>query len=68
MQNQTFQISDGSFIGLGHYVVNFSTKAVVVGIHTDLNGEQSPILRQVGAGNKLIGGKWVANPKFCSKA
>lgn len=64
MQNATFQIADGSFIALGHSVVNFGTQAVVVGVHTDLNGEQNPILRQVVNG-KLKGGKWVADPKKC---
>ena len=66
--SHAFQLPCGSFVSLGHYVVNFSTPAVIVGIHTDLNGEVSPILRQVGAGNKLVGGKWVANIKFCRKA
>lgn len=62
MQNATFQIADGSFVAVGHQVVNFGTQAVVVGVHTDLNGEQNPILRQVVNG-KLKGGKWVADPR-----
>jgi hypothetical protein len=49
-------------------VVNFNTLSVIVGSHTDLNGEVSPVLRQVGANNKLVGGKWVANIKFCRKS
>ena len=66
MQNATFKTSDGSFVGLGHHVVNFNTPAVIVGIHTDSNGEASPILRQILNG-KLKGGKWVADPKFLTK-
>lgn len=64
MQNATFKIADGSFIAVGHAVINFGTQAVMVGVHSDLNGEQSPILRQIVNG-KLKGGKWVANPAKC---
>lgn len=64
--SQVFQLHCGSFVSLGHYVVNFNTLAVIVGSHTDRNGEVSPILRQV-SGGKLVGGKWVANIKFCQK-
>jgi hypothetical protein len=66
MLNATFKTSDGFFVGIGHEVVNFNTKAVIVGIHTDANGETNPILREVFNG-KLKGGKWVANPKFLTK-
>jgi hypothetical protein len=66
--SQVFQLPCGSFVSVGHYVVNFNTLAVIVGLHTDLNGEVSPVLRQVGANNKLVGGKWVANIKFCRKS
>jgi hypothetical protein len=66
--SQVFQLACGSFVSVGHYVVNFNTLAVIVGLHTDLNGEVSPVLRQVGANNKLVGGKWVANIKFCRKS
>lgn len=64
--SQVFQLHCGSFVSVGHYVVNFNTLAVIVGCHTDLNGEVSPILREV-RGGKLVGGKWVANIKFCLK-
>ena len=67
MQNATFQIADGSFIAIGHQVVNFNTNAVMIGVHTDANGEQNPILRQIVNG-KLKGGKWVANPAKCYRA
>jgi hypothetical protein len=66
--SQVFQLPCGSFVSVGHYVVNLNTLAVIVGSHTDLNGEVSPVLRQVGANNKLVGGKWVANIKFCRKS
>jgi hypothetical protein len=68
MFQDVFQLPCGSFVSIGHYVRNFNTVAVVVGSHTDSNGEVSPVLREVGANNKLVGGKWVANTKFCSKA
>lgn len=67
MQN-AFQLPCGSFVSIGHYVRNFNTLAVIVGTHADLNGEVSPVLREVGLNNKLRGGKWVANIKFCQKA
>ena len=47
---------------------NFNTLAVIVGTHADLNGEVSPVLREVGLNNKLRGGKWVANIALCQKA
>ena len=64
MSRDVFQISDGSFVGVGHYVYNFTTKAVVVGIYHDLNGTPSPVLRELVNG-KIKGGKWVADPKYC---
>ena len=67
MQNASFKLSDGSFAAVGHRVVNFNTLAVIVGIHTDANGEQSPILKQLVC-EKLKGGKWVANPNLCKAA
>ena len=64
MSNLVFKISDGSFVGIGHYVYNFTVKAVVVGVYHDLNGNPSPILRELVNG-KIKGGKWVADPQYC---
>lgn len=64
MQNQTFKIADGSFVAVGHHVINFNTKAIVVGVYTDTNGNANPILKQIING-KLKGGKWVADPLKC---
>ncbi len=47
---------------------NFNTLAVIVDTYADLNGEVSPVLREVGLNNKLSGGKWVANIALCQKA
>lgn len=63
-----FQLPCGSFVSIGHYVRNFNTLAVIVDTHADLNGEVSPVLREVGLNNKLCGGKWVANIALCQKA
>jgi hypothetical protein len=66
MLNPTFKTSDGFFVGIGHEVVNFNTRAVIVGAHTE-GDEIAPVLREIGANGKLRGGKWVANPKFLTK-
>lgn len=63
--NPVFQTADGHFVGIGHYVVNFNTNAVIVAA-TMQGDEIAPVLRQVVSG-KLKGGKWVANPKFIFK-
>jgi hypothetical protein len=63
--NPVFQTADNHFVGIGHEVVNFNTRAVIVG--ATMQGEKlCPILREVFNG-KLKGGKWVANPKFMFK-
>jgi hypothetical protein len=66
--NQVFQLPCGSFVSIGHYVRNFNTLAVIVDTYADLNGEVSPVLREVGLNSELRDGKWVANIALCQKA
>jgi hypothetical protein len=64
--NPVFKTADGSFVSIGHEVVNFNTRAVIVAA-TMQGDEISPVLREVGFDGNLRGGKWVANPKFLFK-
>jgi hypothetical protein len=61
----TIQTADGIFVGVGHFVKNFNTLAVIVDWYPELNGSLKPVLRAYStAQSKLTGGKWVAEPKF----
>lgn len=56
------KISSDRFVNVGHEVENFGRKCVILGWNTIAEGF---VVRAVGVNGKLIGGKWVAEPKLC---
>ena len=65
---QSVSLPNGRFVNIGHYVTNFNTRAVVVGLATDPTGRDSsfPMLQVREERNgKLLRGGWLAAVRFC---
>lgn len=63
------KISDGSFVGFGHRVINLTAiRAVVIGRVDHVDGSVGLVLREESSDGTLRPGQWEADPARCRSA
>lgn len=63
------KIADGTFVGLGHRVINLTAvRAVVIGRVNHCDGSVGLVLREEASDGTLRRGQWEADPARCRSA